>query len=152
QLAEYELRNFIRGAVSREPQLSPELLALVENYHRANLIDSNLQSSINADIAEVTAPWPVMTADPPRREVSANSWFSRARSANSTEVQAPSIPTLEGPPVPRGGLPTKVRVDWTDSSGNTGGGLGAVSVPNTGPPLPTGSQTDGSAWDNDEHL
>ena len=56
ELPEVALRNSIRTALNEDPYLSSAFIALAEAYHRANVIDADLQATIVADIAEVTAP------------------------------------------------------------------------------------------------
>ena len=51
-----ELRLTIRNSLSQNPLLASAYVALAEAYRRANVIDAGLQSVINSDIAEVTAP------------------------------------------------------------------------------------------------
>src|SRR5579863_6570759 len=87
QLPEYELRNCIRSALCEDPELSPAFLALAEAYRRANLIDANLQLTINADIAEVTGPRLGLTMVRPARPGKPNvDWLADERAANSTDV------------------------------------------------------------------
>ena len=66
EIPEFELRNCIRSALTQEPQLSSAFIALIEAYRRANLIDPALQSTLNADIAEVTGPRKGLTMIRPR--------------------------------------------------------------------------------------
>ena len=61
QLPEFELRQFICDALAEDPKLSTAFIALTDAYRRANLIDAQLQSTINADIADLTGPGPDMT-------------------------------------------------------------------------------------------
>lgn len=56
QIPEFELRSCLRNELAQEPGLSSAFLALVEAYRRANLIDPELQTTLNTDIAEVTGP------------------------------------------------------------------------------------------------
>ena len=55
-LSESELRNVIRAALVEEPMLATAYVALAAAYRRANVIDDELQSSIVADITDVTGP------------------------------------------------------------------------------------------------
>src|SRR6516225_5197354 len=56
EIPEFELRNCLRNAIAQEPELCSAFVALIEAHRRANLIDPNLQSTLNADIEEVTGP------------------------------------------------------------------------------------------------
>src|SRR5882762_4203229 len=87
ELPEFELRTFIRGALRNEPQLSSAFVALTDAYRRANLIDANLQSIINTDIAEVTGPNLGLTMiRPPGFGSREPDWTAARRAANSTDV------------------------------------------------------------------
>ena len=54
EIPEFELRNCLRNAIAEEPELCSAFVALIEAHRRANLIDLDLQSTLNADIEEVT--------------------------------------------------------------------------------------------------
>jgi serine/threonine protein kinase len=149
QLPEFELRTFIRDALTEDPQLSPAFIALTDAYRRANLIDAKLQSTINADIVEITGPslglTMVRTPGPGR---SNTGWIPDDRAANSTDVSVP-MGVLTGAPMARRGAPGSAR---------TGPGPNALPPPqdytasNTGgSPTRTGL-TSGSSWDVDERL
>jgi len=100
QLPEFELRSFIRKSLQQEPELSSAFVALTDAYCRAHLIDAKLQSTINADIVEVTRPAALKRPPPaddtgpmtltmirPRRgEPSNPQWLAESRAANSTNV------------------------------------------------------------------
>src|ERR1700722_13303271 len=87
QLPEFELRRFICDALAEDPKLSPAFIALTDAYRRANLIDAQLQSTINADIADLTGPSPDMTLmRAPTTRSGAGGWFADGRAANSTDV------------------------------------------------------------------
>ncbi len=87
QLPELELRRFIRGALSSEPQLSAAFAALTDAYRRANLIDASLHSVINADIAEVTGPSIGLTMiRPPGFTSRETGWGAAGRAANATDL------------------------------------------------------------------
>src|SRR5215472_476427 len=73
QIPELDLRNCLRNAIAREPELSSAFLALIEAHRRANLIDLNLQSTLNADIEELTGPRVASTMIRPRPA----GWFLR---------------------------------------------------------------------------
>ena len=124
ELPEFELRSLIRSALAQEPQLSPACMALADAYRRANLIDAKLQSTINADIAEVTGPIlaGLTMVRPPRANTP---WISDGPAANSNEVSF----------VTRGLTGPEAAV-----APNTD--FGSFSLPTTG----TGS-TSGSKWD-----
>ncbi len=91
QLPEVQLRNLIRSAVSREPQLSSEFIALTDACRRANLIDAKLQSTINADIVQVTGPsfdlTMVRSVAPEARD---HGWFADDHAANATDLNVPT--------------------------------------------------------------
>ncbi len=90
ELGEFQLRSLIRNALTREPQRSPELIALTEACRRANLIDAQLQSTINADIVALSGQSLGLTmVRPPVPEPLNNSWFSEDRAANSTDIHLP---------------------------------------------------------------
>ena len=72
RLPEIELRNCIKSALNEDPQLYPIFVELAEVYRRANLIDAGLQSTINADIAEVTGPRLELTRVRPARSDRSN--------------------------------------------------------------------------------
>src|SRR5581483_3875908 len=117
QLPEFELRSFIRSALRQEPQLSSAFVALADAYRRANLIDAQLQTTIKADIAEVTSPMggtptvlrvssetPTAAATVLRLSTAQQShpgWIPDIRSANSTDVQNTPAATT-GPPLKSG--------------------------------------------------
>src|ERR1700736_6256498 len=85
QLPEFELRRFICDALAEDPKLSPAFIALTDAYRRANLIDAQLHSTINADIADLTGPGPEMTMiRTPAARTGAADWFAHPRAANST--------------------------------------------------------------------
>src|SRR3981081_2020624 len=90
QLPEFELRRFICDALAEDPKLSPAFIALTDAYRRANLIDAQLQSTINADIVEITGPslglTMVRTPGPGR---SNTGWIPDDRAATPTAVSAP---------------------------------------------------------------
>ncbi len=165
ELPEIQLRNLIRSALSREPQLSPDLIALTEACRRANLIDAKLQSTINADIVEVTGPsfdlTMVRSLGPDARD---RAWFADDHAANSTDVHVPTgvrgarlepaigntgrlamgnfgYPSVTGNaahPVVTGSEPVR-----TGSNGGPAAGLNGGSV---------ASSTGGSAWDITDRL
>jgi serine/threonine protein kinase len=126
-LPEYELRSLIRSALAQEPQLSPAFMALTDAYRRANLIDAKLQSTINADIAEVTGPnlGLTMVRPPPPN----TPWISDGKAANSTDVNV-ATRGLTGPEV--------AVAPVTISS---------MSMPTTGT-----TSTNGSRWDVEDRL
>jgi serine/threonine protein kinase len=94
QLPEFELRSFIRRALAQEPELSQAFIALTDAYRRANLIDATLQSTINADIVEVTGPRLGLTmVRSPTADRGNAGWFADGRAANSTDVSFPGFTT-----------------------------------------------------------
>ena len=97
QLPEFELRGFIRRAVQQEPQLSYAIIEMTDAYRRANLIDDQLQSTIAADIDEVTRP--TMSPTVVRTRGSGplhGGWVSPAGAANSTDVGGSNWEMAEG--------------------------------------------------------
>src|SRR6516165_6105918 len=66
EIPEFELRNCLRNAIAQEPELCSAFVALIEAHRRANLIDLDLQSTLNADIEEVTGPRVALTMIRPR--------------------------------------------------------------------------------------
>ena len=127
QLPEFELRSRIRSALAQEPQLSPACMALMDAYRRANLIDAKLQSTINADIAEVTGP--MLGGLTMVRSPHPNTpWISDPPAANSTDLNV-ATRGLTGP----------------EAAVAPNTNLGSLSSPTTG----TGS-TNGSKWDAGE--
>src|ERR1700688_3677115 len=82
QLPEFELRRFICDALAEDPKLSPAFIALTDAYRRANLIDAQLQSTINADIADLTGPSSDLTmVRSPAGRPGAADWFAQPRAA-----------------------------------------------------------------------
>jgi serine/threonine protein kinase len=170
ELPEFELRTFIRGALRNEPQLSSAFVALTDAYRRANLIDANLQSIINTDIAEVTGPNLGLTMiRSPGFESRDPDWTPARRAANSTDVNA-SSGGLTSPMEPMAPLTPMARSSVPKSppkgADNKLSGLRAVPDGSwsldapaalTAPRSPestaghTGS-TGGSSWDADSSL
>src|ERR1700749_4738003 len=89
ELQEGQLRTMIRTALSREPQLGQDFIALTDSCRRANLIGPRLQSNINADILEITSPNFDLTRirTPPGPDWAEPASFDSARAANSTGSQ-----------------------------------------------------------------
>jgi hypothetical protein len=125
QLPEFELRSRIRSALAQEPQLSPACMALMDAYRRANLIDAKLQSTINADIAEVTGP--ILGLTMVRSPRPNTPWISDPPAANSADVNV----ATRGLTGPEAAVAPNTNVN-------------SLSSPTTG----TGS-TNGSKWDVD---
>jgi serine/threonine protein kinase len=99
QLPEFELRQFICDALAEDPKLSTAFIALTDAYRRANLIDAQLQSTINADIADLTGPGPDMTmVRAPATRIRSTDWIADGRAANSTDVNLPAG-VRTGPPM-----------------------------------------------------
>jgi len=117
ELPEFELRTFIRSALSKEPQLTLAFVALTDAYRRANLIDASLHSMINADIAEVTGPNAAFeTMVRPVGFTPVSPGWADDRAANSTDVNvsprgATKVmePMLPLAPMARNGAATSVR-------------------------------------------
>ncbi len=172
ELPEFELRTFIRSALSKEPQLSMDFVELTEAYRRANLIDASLQSTINADIAEVMGPnFGFATMIRPVGSVMRAPTRADVRAANSTDVNAPprSVtspmePMLPLAPMARNSAATSVRSAPVPGAATSppapaapGGGWSARAQAarstnnTTDPPANTGSTT-GSNWDTDARL
>src|SRR5215467_15755705 len=85
EIPEFELRNCLRNALAQEPELSSAFIALIEAHRRANLIDLNLQSTLNADIEEVTGPRVALTMIRPRPV----GWF--VTDPDPSHITVPSI-------------------------------------------------------------
>jgi serine/threonine protein kinase len=153
QLPEFELRSFIRSALTEDPQLSPAFIALTDAYRRANLIDAKLQSTINADIVEITGPSLGLTmVRTPRSGKSNTGWLPENRAANSTDVHVPTG-VLTGAPMARNGAPDPARSGAGSTAtpppqGYTASNSGTSS---TGTGTGTGA-TNGSSWDVDDQL
>jgi Protein kinase domain len=111
ELEEVQLRTIIRAAVSREPQLGQECIALTEAYRRANVIGPRLQSNINADILAITAPTFDVTrigSPAPGPGWTESASFDLEQAANSTEVYFPEDTRRSAtrPPAPTGASST----------------------------------------------
>jgi Protein kinase domain len=132
QLPEFELRSRIRSALAQEPQLSPACMALTDACRRANLIDAKLQSTINADIAEVTGP--ILGLTMVRSPRPNTPWISDPPAANSTDVNVPTR-GLTGP---------EAAVAPNTILSSLSSPLPGTSSPTTGT-----SSTNGSKWDVD---
>jgi serine/threonine protein kinase len=126
ELAEGELRNSIREALSEDPELSPAFVALADAYRRANLIDADLQSAIIADITEVTGPKLGLTMVRTGRPTPAiSSWptASRGRDPFMTQPTARSLAERNGARTP------SLPAGFTGDSGwSTGGHVGDVAT------------------------
>ena len=135
QLPEFELRSFIRSALAQEPQLSPALMALTDAYRRANLIDAKLQSTINADIAEVTGP--ILGLTMVRSPRPNTPWISDGPAANSPDVNV-ATRGLTGPEAAV--APNTISNALTTGTGSTGGSKWDVDAfAQAGAPLYPGS-------------
>ncbi|MDB6159667.1 MAG: serine/threonine protein kinase [Gammaproteobacteria bacterium] len=135
QLPEFELRSFIRSALAQEPQLSPALMALTDAYRRANLIDAKLQSTINADIAEVTGP--ILDLTMVRSPRPNTPWISDGPAANSPDVHV-ATRGLTGPEAAV--APNTISNSLTTGTGSTGGSKWDVdALAEAGAPLYPGS-------------
>src|SRR5262249_52819646 len=100
------------------PQLGQEFMALADACRRANLIGARLQSSIKADILEVTAPsFDLTKVRPPGAYPGEPVWFENARAANSTDVHIP--PGVQGGSAQPGSGDT-VRTAATTGAATTG--------------------------------
>jgi len=176
ELPEFELRTFIRGALRNEPQLSSAFVALTDAYRRANLIDAHLQSVINTDIAEVTAPNLGLTMiRPPGFPSRDPEWTTAHHAANSTNVNvssggltSPMEPMAPSTPMARSSVSKPATKGSAAAAENRLSGLRAVTdgswsleAPAThtaprspdSPPGHTGSgSTRGSSWDVDSSL
>jgi hypothetical protein len=135
QLPEFELRSFIRSALAQEPQLSPAFMALTDAYRRANLIDAKLQSTIAADIAEVTGP--ILDLTMVRAPRPNTPWISDGPAANSTDLNV-ATRGLTGPEAAV--APNTISSSLTTGTGSTGGSKWDVdALAETGAPLYPGS-------------
>jgi serine/threonine protein kinase len=132
QLPEFELRRFICDALTADPKLSPAFIALTDAYRRANLIDAQLQSTINADIADLTGPAAsdlTMVRTPGTRS-GAPGWFADGRAANSTDVNLPTG-LRTGPPMASPGRrgPSPTSHDRSSNTAPLSQGYGTSSEP-----------------------
>jgi hypothetical protein len=135
QLPEFELRSFIRSALAQEPQLSPAFMALTDAYRRANLIDAKLQSTIAADIAEVTGP--ILDLTMVRSPRPNTPWISDGPAANSPDLNV-ATRGLTGPEAAV--APNTISNSLTTGTGSTGGSKWDVdALAETGTPLYPGS-------------
>ena len=161
QIPEFELRSCLRNALAQEPELSSAFLALVEAYRRANLIDPELQTTLNTDIAEVTGPRKGLTMIRPRpsgpRPTDNMGWF-----AVDPDPSHVTIPPMYASPdaVPRPEAQNLQGFATNDHSQPSHRGEYTTARTGThpsGPPLSntrgatTGSTT-GSSWETDERL
>ena len=175
ELPEIELRNFIRSALTQEPQLSSALVALTDAYRRASLIDANLQAMINADIAAVSAQnqgltmvrWPGFPSSDP-------GWIAPDRAANSTDLNFPAG-GLTGPmepmapmaplaPMARSSAPKSPSKGSTAPGGSTASAMStptaghwnleglAAGAPRNPQTSPATGSTDSSNWDVDPSM
>jgi hypothetical protein len=130
ELSESELRSSIRRALTEQPQFSSTYVALTEAYRRANVIDSDLHSTIIADITEITGPQPESGAvlATPAGTDGKTVFSARGKgSAGSEAAQPPAPPGVaEAAPAP-------------DRETTTG-------------PSTTTTGSTGSAWDSPERL
>ncbi|HTV77321.1 MAG TPA: serine/threonine-protein kinase [Steroidobacteraceae bacterium] len=131
ELEESQLRSMIRNALSREPQLGQEFIALTDACRRANVINPRLQSNIKADILEITSP----TFDLTKIRVPAPGpgWaeaasFEPERAANSTGTNAPT-----------GTAPVSGTAALQTGSGSTGSWGQADALNEVGAPLYPGA-------------
>jgi serine/threonine protein kinase len=169
QLPEFELRRFICDALAEDPKLSSAFIALTDAYRRANLIDAQLQATINADIADLTGPSSdlTMVRSPAARSAGAD-WFAQPRAANSTDVNLPTG-LRTGPPMAspgRRGPNPALQQEHGSNTAPLQPGYGAASdsswridnpavdgrTRNTGPPLTRPGSTSSPTWDIDGRL
>lgn len=161
EIPEFELRSCLRNELAQEPELSSAFLALVEAYRRANLIDPELQTTLNTDIAEVTGPRKGLTMIRPRPSGPPPSdnmgWFAANPSpghltippmyASPDSAPRPEAPNSQGF-APNEQSQPSYRPQLTTARTGTHP---------SGPPLShtrgatTGSTT-GSSWETDERL
>jgi serine/threonine protein kinase len=169
QLPEFELRRFICDALAEDPKLSPAFIALADAYRRANLIDAQLQATINADIADLTGPSSDLTMiRSPAARTGAADWFAQPRAANCTDVNLPTG-LRTGPPMAAAGRSGPNPALQHDRGSNTAplqSGYGTASdsswridnpavdgrTRNTAPPVTRPGSTSGSTWDVDGRL
>jgi serine/threonine protein kinase len=161
QIPEFELRSCLRNALAQEPELSSAFVALVEAYRRANLIDPELQTTLNTDIAEVTGPRKGLTMIRPRpsgpRPSDNLGWF--AADPYPSHLTIPPINALPGA-VPRPEAQSSQGFAIHDHSQpssreeypteRTGTHPGAPPPGNTRGA--TTNSTTGSSWETDERL
>ena len=153
EIPEFELRNCLRNAIAQEPELCSAFVALIEAHRRANLIDPNLQSTLNADIEEVTGPRVPMTMIRPRPV----GWFvPDPDPSHFTVPEMYASPDLapRGEPDSSAGFAANdqsepsYRRHHTDTDAQPDG---PVFSNTGGRGVATGSTT-GSSWETDERL
>jgi serine/threonine protein kinase len=159
EIPEAELRDCLRKALAREPELSSAFIALIEAYRRARLIDPDLQSTLNADIAEVTGPRMGATMIRPRPGRDAG-WF--AADPYPTDLTVPpmyasrdAVPRRLDAPNSDGGE----TIDHSQPSYRGEQTRGRTETHPSGPPFSstvnrgaTTGSTGGSSWETEERL
>jgi serine/threonine protein kinase len=152
EIPEFELRTCLRNAIAQEPELCSAFVALIEAHRRANLIDPDLQSTLNADIEEVTGPRVALTMIRPRPA----GWF--VTDPGPSHITVPPMyasPELE----PREEAESSPEFAADDESQpgysrHTDPGAQQPVPPfsNTGGRGVTTGSTTGSSWETDERL
>ena len=134
-LTQSELRNVIRAATVEEPMLSTAYIALAESYRRANVIDDELQSSIVADITDVTGPHPEarIPRSPP---------YQREAHPPAVAVDDTRVSRVAGAGLAPGGPPLSSQSDARSSDSAIGtdeqpGGTAPTGAVRTGGSAPT---------------
>ena len=153
EIPELQLRDCLRNAIAQEPELSSAFFALIEAHRRANLIDLDLQSTLNADIEEVTGPRVALTMIRPRPV----GWF--VPDPNPRHITIP--PMYASPDLsPQQDADSSAGFATNDESqpGYRRDHTDPVAQPvvppfsNTGGRGVTTGSTTGSSWDTDERL
>jgi predicted Ser/Thr protein kinase len=144
-LSEAELRNGIRTALVEEPVLSTAYIALTEAYRRANVIDADLQSSIVADISELTGP--AHTGSSRLSTAWGRSTTAGARRASPDDLASWVMPA-DGPAV--GGADDRFSLEMEGSSEEARDG-DRPATDASGATLVTGPPT-GANWDSPDGL
>jgi serine/threonine protein kinase len=152
EIPEFELRTCLRNAIAQEPELCSAFVALIEAHRRANLIDPNLQSTLNADIEEVTGPRVPLTMIRPRPA----GWF-----VTDPDRGHLTVPPMYASPdlAPRQEADSSLGFAANDQSEtsyrphtDTGAQQGVPAFSNTGGRGVTTGSTTGSSWETDERL
>jgi serine/threonine protein kinase len=153
EIPEFELRNCLRNAIAQEPELCSAFVALIEAHRRANLIDLDLQSTLNADIEEVTGPRVPMTMIRPRPV----GWFVPDPDPSHLTVPemyaSPDLAPREEPESSLGfAANDQSEPSYRHHHTDTGAEPGAPAFSNTGGRGVATSSTTGSSWETDERL
>ena len=153
EIPEFELRNCLRNAIAQEPELCSAFVALIEAHRRANLIDLDLQSTLNADIEEVTGPRVALTMIRPRPA----GWF--VTDPDSSHISLPPMyaspdlaPRQDAESTPEFAANDQSEPSYRRHHTDTDAQPGVPPFSNTGGRGVTTGSTSGSSWETDERL